>query len=116
VVRDRLLPALERLVDDGDRLEPLDVRHPVPAGDDEAEREAVLWRQRLTVDLVREQHLVAERLGDGEAPLVRVLDLSLDAAVEAGEDDLRRVGREPRVLKDRPERCAGPLGRADRLA
>ena len=96
-VGDVLLPAAEGLVDDGDRPQPLDVRHPVPARDDEPERVAVLRRQRLAVDRPGEQHLVAQRLRDREAALVVLDDAALDAAVEPGEDDLERVLARPRL-------------------
>ena len=79
------------LVDDRDRPEPLHVRHPVPPRDDEPEREAVLRRQRLSVHCVREQHLVPQGVLDREAPLVVVLHVTLDTAIEAGEDDLPRA-------------------------
>ena len=65
-----------------DSLEPLDVGHAVPARDDEAQRIAVLRGERLAVDLVGEEHLRPERFVDREAPLVRVLDVALDASVE----------------------------------
>src|SRR4029078_4651054 len=83
VVGDVLLPAGERVGHGGDRTQPLHVGHPVPAGDDQAEREAVLGRKRLPVDLVGEEDLVALRLGDWKAPLVGVLEVALDDAAEA---------------------------------
>ena len=113
VVGDVLLPAGERLGHGGDRAQPLHVRHPVPAGDDQPERKAVLRRKRLPVDLVGEEDLVALRLGDREAPLVGVLDVALDAAVEPAEDDLLRLRGEAGLLEERRERRARPLGRAD---
>ena len=67
---------------DGDRAQPLHVRHPVPAGHDQAQRIAVLRRQRLAVHRVGEQHLVAQRIVEREAALVDMLDAALDAAVE----------------------------------
>src|SRR6185312_17497284 len=84
-----------------------------PAGDDQAERKAVLGRKRLPIDLVGEKDLVALRLGDRKAPLVGVLEVALDAAVEAAEDDLLRLGGEAGLLEERRERRAGPLGGAD---
>ena len=54
--------------------EPLHVRHPVPAGNDQPQRIAVLGRQRLPVHRVDEQHLVAERILEREAPFVQMLD------------------------------------------
>ena len=59
------------------------MRHAVPAGDDQAKREAVLRRERPAVDLVGEHDLVAQRLVELQAACVVVLDLALDAAVEA---------------------------------
>ena len=94
-VRVGLLVALELAGDRGDRAQPLHVRHPVPAGDDQPHRETVLRQQRRAVHLVGEQDVFAERLVDAEAPLVVVLDLALDAAVETGEDEVARRFGDP---------------------
>ena len=77
-VRAGLLVALELVLDRGDRAEPLHVGHPVPAGHDQPHREAVLRKERRAVHLVREQDVVAERLGDAEAARVVVLAAALD--------------------------------------
>ena len=71
-------PAGVPVVDQLDPLEPLDVRHAIPAGGDEADREAVLDRKWLAVHLVAEEvalrhrgldgHASGELLGDGDVP------------------------------------------------
>ena len=76
----------------------------------------MLRRERLAVDRVCEQDLVAHRVLQRQAPLVRVLDVALDPAVEAGENDLARRRGHACLLEDRRERRARPLGGADRLA
>ena len=76
----------------------------------------MLRLQRSPVHRVGEQHLFAGRLGDGEAALVEVHVVVLDAAVGAGEDDLGALGAQAGLMQERGERCARPLGRADRLA
>ncbi len=76
----------------------------------------MLRQQRRAVHLVGEQDVLAERLVEPEAPRVVVLDLALDAAVEAGEDEVAGGFRESRLLEDRSERRSGPLGRPDGFA
>jgi hypothetical protein len=110
-----LLVALERLGEEGDPLEPLHVRHPVPAWDDQTQRKAVLRRERLAVDLVGEEHLRPARLVEREAPLVRVLDLALEPAVEAGEEHLDGAVLDPGLLEERRERRSCPLCVPDRF-
>ena len=51
----------------------------------------MLGRERRTVHLVREQHLGPMCVHEREAALVRLLNASLQAVVEAGEDELDRV-------------------------
>ena len=75
----------------------------------------MLRRQRLAVHLVCEQHLFAQSILQREAPLVHMLDAALDTAVESGEDDLGSVSRQPCLMKQRRQRRARPLGRADSL-
>ena len=75
----------------------------------------MLRRERLAVDLVGEEHLGTARLVERKAPLVRVLDLALDAAVEAGEEHLDGAVLDPGFLEQRRERRARPLRVADRL-
>ena len=114
-VRVRLLVAGEGLCDDGDPGQPLHVRHPVPAGHDQPEREAVLGEERRAVHLVGEQHVVAERLFEGKAALEDLLLAALVAAVEPGEDHLPRAIDRPRLGEQRRERRAAPGRGADRL-
>jgi hypothetical protein len=97
----RVLIAGERLGQHRDAREPLDVGHPVPAGDDEPQRVAVLRRQRPAVQGVGEQHLVAHRLGERKRALVVLLHVALDTAVEPGEDDLHRVVGDTGLLEQR---------------
>ena len=75
----------------------------------------MLRGKRLPVDLVGEEHLGPERLVERQAALVGVLDLALDAAVEAGEEHLDGAVLDAGFLEQRRERRAGPLGVADRL-
>ena len=110
----RLLVARERLGQHVDPREPLDVRHPVPPGDQHAQREAVLRRQRRAVDRVRQQRAV-ERDLEREAALVGLLDVALHAAVEAREEHLHRAVEQPRLAEHVAQRHAGPLGGADGL-
>ncbi len=110
-VRD--LVAGERLRDDADLGEPLDVRHPVPARHDEAHWEPVLRRDRAAVHLEREERVreVVER----QAARVALLDLALDAPVEAREDGLERALERLRLLEQRPHGDPAPARGADRL-
>ena len=110
-----LLVALEGLVEDGDPIEPLDAGHPVPAGHDQAQREAVLGRQRLAVHRVGDQHLVAKRLGQRQAALVLLHLAALEAPIETPEEHLHRLPLEPRLVEQAAQRDAGPLGVPDRL-
>ena len=73
----------------------------------------MLGRKRLPVDLIGEQHLLAQSLGDREAALEGVLEVALDAAVEPAEDDLLRLRGNTCLLQKRRERSARPLGGAD---
>src|ERR1051325_6687462 len=114
-VRLKLLVAGERLVDHLDLGQPLDAGHPVPAGDDEAQRETVLRRERLAVHLVGEQQVVAERFPEREAALVALLDVAVDAPVEAGEEHLDGPLPNARLFEQRPQRGAGPARGADGL-
>src|SRR5207302_3606088 len=84
VVGGRLLKASKLAIDHHDRAQPFDVGHAVPTRDDEAEREAVLWRQRQAVDRVHEEHLVTHRIGDGKTSFVELVDAALDAPIEPG--------------------------------
>src|SRR3954447_3428902 len=108
-----LLVAAERAVDDFDAVQPLDARHPVPAGDDEPKREAVLRRERLPVHLVRQQHLLAERRVQRKAALVHLPLATLDAAVESAKHDLTCAVAHSGFVEQRPERHPGPVGGPD---
>ena len=114
-VAGRLLVAVEGLVHDVDPREPLDVRHPVPARNHQPEREAVLRRQRSAVQVVGEERIAAERLRERQRTPVTLLDASLDAAVEPGEDDLDRTLERFGLREQGGERGAAPASVADRL-
>ncbi len=109
-VRDRLLEAAERFGDQVYADQPLDVGHAVPAGHHQADRVAVLRRQRCAVHGIGQQHVGTEGLGHRQAALVVLLDTALDAVVGAGEDHLDggRVGT--RDGEDFAERDASPFG------
>lgn len=112
-VGDWVLEALERLPDGLNGGEPLQACHPVPAGDDEPEREAVLQLQRVAVHLVGEQDFLADSPLDPEAPRMARLPVALDPAFGAVEDDLGGFGLEASVREQVAQRCPGPLGGAD---
>src|SRR5581483_648428 len=114
-VRARLLVAVERPLEDGDPLEPLHVRHAVPAGDDEPQRGAVLRRKRRAVQVVGEQDVLPKGLVERQAPFVRLLDAAIDAPVGAGEEHLLRPLGNTRLDEQRAQRNAGPLPGPDRL-
>ena len=97
----RLLVAHERSVDDLDRTQPLDARHAVPARNEEPERETVLRLQRPAVHLVGQQDLGPAGVDDREAALVVLLDVALQAVIEAGEHHLARIVLETRRLQQR---------------
>ena len=88
--------------------EPLHARHPVPARNDEPEREAVLRRKRTAVHLVREEGVALAQQADRQAPLVGLLLLALDTAVEAAEQrlDCAVAARQPPRAAQRRERRA----------
>src|SRR5262249_47317837 len=67
------------------------------------------------VQLVGEENIFAERLADGQAPLIELLLATLDAAVEAGEEDLNRAVANAGALEQVAEPCAAPAAGADRL-
>ena len=71
----------------------------------------MLRRQRHAVQLVREQHLVAHRLGEREAARVVLLDPALDPVVEPGEDDLDRALADAGLLEQRAQRHPAPARR-----
>jgi hypothetical protein len=60
----------------------------VPAWHDQAQGIAVLWLEWSAVHRPGEQHVVAHGGLEGQAPLVVLLQPTLEAAVESGEDDL----------------------------
>src|SRR6185369_17154204 len=54
----------------------------------------MLGRERRAVHLIHQQHVIAVRVGKREAPLIGLLDASLNPVVAAGKDDLAgRAGR-----------------------
>jgi len=100
-VADGLLEPVEGLVRDLDGGEPLDAGHAVPAGNDQAQREAVLRWQGLPVHLVGEQDFRAGRLGDGQAAGVRLVLPALQPAVGAAGNDLDRLGKQTGLVEQR---------------
>ena len=68
----------------------------------------MLRRQRLAVDLVREQSVAAEKLGERQAPLVHLLLATVDAAIEAGEESFDGAVAHTRVLEHRGDGDASP--------
>ena len=75
----------------------------------------MLRRQRLAVDLVGEQHVVAQCLVEREAPLVVLLDAAFEPVVDPGEHHLDGVVVEARLLEQGAERDAAPAGGPDGL-
>src|SRR5258708_13435394 len=65
--------------------------HPIPAGDDEPDREAMLRGQRLPVHGVREKDFVPATFCNREASLVLLLDIALDASIESCEHNVGGV-------------------------
>ena len=91
---------LESVKPAGDRAdpgEPLHVGHAVPARHHEAERRAVLGRQRHVVHLVGQQDVLSHALLNRQAALVILLDAPLDTVVGSGEDHLDGVVAETRA-------------------
>src|SRR5258708_15022888 len=93
MVRGCLLITGESLAEHGDRAKPLDMGHPIPAGDDEPDREAMLRGQRLPVHGVREKDFVPATFCNREASLVLLLDIALDASIESCEHNVCGVGQ-----------------------
>jgi len=75
----------------------------------------VLRLERPAVHLVGEEDLRAAGVDDREAALVVLLNVALEAVVEAGEHHLERVVLESRHLEQRRQRRARPLGGPDGL-
>ena len=92
------------------------MRHPVPAGHDEADRKTVLRRQRLPVDGIDHQHVILRRIGDRKAPLVKLLDPTLHAAVQPGEHDFESALFQSGFLEHGRKPGSGPFRRAHRLS
>ena len=75
----------------------------------------MLRRERHAVDLVREERVAGEHLGERDAARVVLLLLALDAAVEAGEEDVGRAVGDAGFLEQAGDGRAAPARRADRL-
>ncbi len=73
----------------------------------------MLRRQRLAVDLVREERVAAEKLVERQAPLVHLLLPAVDAAIEAGEERFDRAVPDTRVLEHRGDADASPARGSD---
>ncbi len=73
----------------------------------------MLRRQRLAVDLVREERVAAQKLVERQAPLVRLLLAAVDAAIEPGEERFDRAVPDTRLLEHRRDRDASPARRSD---
>jgi len=83
--------ALEGHVGDLDVVQPLDRGDRVPAGDDDAQREAVMRGERVAVHRIREQHRRLTGVADAEATLEAVRLSHLTRRVGAAEDQLGRA-------------------------
>lgn len=108
----RVLVAVVGPVQHPHRHQPLHVGHAVPAGDHQPGGEPVLHRQGRSVHLVGDQHVVGEGVGEGEGPLVVLLDAPLEAVVRAGEGHVDGVAGRCRVTEQGHQRHAGPVGGA----
>ncbi len=75
----------------------------------------MLRRERRPVQLVGEDAPGLDRLGEREASLVALLDLALDAVVEAGEDDVDGGGSRCSLVEQRRELDPAPQPGADGL-
>src|SRR6476646_7161831 len=109
VIARRLLQAVELLVDRLDGVEPFHARHAVPARHDEAQRSAVLRRQRLAVHGIGEQHFLAPSELGFEAARKFVLHAAIESAVGPAENDVFRLALQACAGKQQRERHAGPL-------
>src|SRR5258708_9955603 len=89
--------------------------HPIPAGDDEPDREAMLRGQRLPVHGVREKDFVPATFCNREASLVLLLDIALDASIESCEHNVGGVVQWLGLVPQRPPKGSCPFGRSDRL-
>src|SRR5207302_3517767 len=98
-----------------DRSEPLHVGHAVPSRHHEAQWKPVLRRERLPVDRIGEEDLLARGLGHAEAALIVLLDTTLNPAVHSGEHDLEGALEWSRLFQQWPQGCARPLRGTDRL-
>src|SRR5437870_3761351 len=112
VIGGLLLVPAEWARHDRDRPEPLHVGHAVPPRHHEPQWKAVLRRERLAVDRIGEEDLVAHGLRQAEAPLVVLLDATLHTAIQAGEDGLDGAVERPGFFEQRSQRRACPLGGA----
>ena len=96
--------------------EPLDVRHPVPTGNEQAQRRSLMPGQRLAVERPRQERIRRQHLLARHAPAVLLLDgellrAKLDlflAAIGAKEDKLARLRLEARSIQDGAQRHARP--------
>src|SRR6185436_2422603 len=87
-----------------------------PAWNDEAQRRALVFRQRLAVERVREDRIGAERLVARQAAAERLIELDLRlpevgflfAVIGAEEHDLVTVVLQPGRLEHLPQRSARP--------
>lgn len=74
-----------------------------------------MGRQRLSVDRVGQEEVVAGGLGHRETPLVLLLDATLDPPIQAGEDHLNGVVQRSGRFQKRPQGRTRPLGIPDGL-
>src|SRR5260370_26497033 len=110
-----LLITGESLTEYGDRAKPLDLGHPIPAGDDEPDRETMLRGQWLPVHGVREQDFIPATFGNRKASLVLLLDIALDASIESGEYHIGGVVQGLGLVPQRPQPGSCPFVRSDCL-
>ena len=113
-VADALLVALERLLQQGDPRQPLDVGHAVPAGHHQAQREAVLGQQRRAVHLVGQQGVALQHLRQRQRALEGLPHAALQSVVEPAEQRLHGLGPDPGLVQEPAKRRSGPLGGSDR--
>src|SRR5260370_10991707 len=105
-----LLITGESLTEYGDRAKPLDLGHPIPAGDDEPDRETMLGGQWLPIHGVREQDFVPATFCNRQASLVLLLDTALAASIEPGQRHIRGVVQWLRVVQQRSPRGSHSIG------
>ena len=100
---------------DLDLAHPLDARYPGPVRHDDPHRVPVVGRQRFSIHLIRQDHVV-QRLGYGDRPPhPPVADRGHDEVrIKPGRHDVHRLAGDPRPLQDDGQRDAAPGRHPDR--